>query len=277
MGTGPLTLSTLRFTLRASVVALWVIVGLLLIASLFWWVGLAGRLAIKKYWSAVLVRLCGIRVRSSGQPYLQGPVLFVVNHVSWLDVFVLNLERSTAFVAKSEIRHWPLIGWLAAGADTIFIERASRHAIRAVGQAMQLRFSRGQAVGLFPEGTTSEGFDVLNFYANLFEPARLPGVAIQPIALKYFHHGQRSQFAAFVGEETLIQNLWRVLGSTGVEIETIFLPPIITPGMAAANVPLTADEVELITPDAEPIFEYPPRNILAQMARASIQNVIRER
>jgi 1-acyl-sn-glycerol-3-phosphate acyltransferase len=105
----------------------------------------------------------------------------------------------------------------------------------------------------------------------------LPGVAIQPIALKYFHHGQRSQFAAFVGEETLIQNLWRVLGGTGVEIETIFLPPIITPGMAAANVPLTADEVELITPDAEPIFEYPPRNILAQLARASIQNVIRER
>lgn len=259
-------MSVLRFTFRASLVAIWVIVGLLLIASLFWWVGLAGRLSIKKYWSAVLVRLCGVRVRSSGIPYLKGPVLWAVNHVSWLDVFVLNLERSTAFVAKSEIRHWPLIGWLAAGADTIFIERASRHAVRAVGLAMQKRFARGQAVGLFPEGTTSEGFDVLNFYANLFEPARLPGVAIQPVALKYFHHGQRSQFAAFVGEETLIANLWRVLGATGIEIETVFLPPIIAPDLAPINTPFMP---------AEAIYECPSRNILAQHARASIQNVVR--
>ena len=287
--------------MRASLVALWVLFGLLVIASLFWWVGLAGRLSLKKYWSAVLVRLCGVRVRSSGRPYLQGPVLWVVNHVSWLDIFVLNLERSTAFVAKSEIRHWPLIGWLAAGADTIFIERASRHTIRGVGKAMQLRFSRGQAVGLFPEGTTSEGFDVMNFYANLFEPARLPEVAIQPIALKYFHHGQRSQFAAFVGEETLIANLWRVLGATGVEIETVFLTPITEPHVAAVSTPLTATEVDskircstvkdatfsdatgsspnLLSQkpafDSETKFECPPRNILAQLARASIQNVVR--
>ncbi len=260
-------MSVLRFTFRASLVALWVILGLLIIASLFWWVGLASRLSIKKYWSAVLVRLCGVRIRSSGIPYLKGPVLWVVNHISWLDVFVLNLTRSTAFVAKSEIRHWPLIGWLAAGADTIFIERGSRHTVKAVGQAMQKRFARGQAVGLFPEGTTSEGFDVLNFHANLFEPARLPGVAIQPIALTYFHHGQRSQFAAFVGEETLMANLWRVLGATGVEIETVFLPPIIEPGVVPINAPLTP---------AEAVYDGPSRNVLAQLARTSIQNVVRK-
>lgn len=270
--------------MRASLVALWVLVGLFLIAVFFWWVSLAGRLLIKQYWSAVLVRLCGVRVRSSGQAYKNGPVLWVVNHVSWLDIFVLNLERSTAFVAKSEIRHWPLIGWLAAGADTIFIERASRHAIRAVGQAMRLRFARGQAVGLFPEGTTSEGFDVLNFYANLFEPARLPDVAIQPIALKYFHHGQRSQFAAFVGDETLIENLWRVLGATGVEIEMTFLQPIKEPHAVPVNVPLTALEVESAELneaefgrnfDDTVTFACPTRMELAQVARASIQNVVR--
>lgn len=271
--------------MRASLAAIWVLVGLLLIAGFFWWVGLAGRLLIKQYWSAVLLRLCGVRVRSSGQPYKKGPVLWVVNHVSWLDVFVLNLERSTAFVAKSEIRHWPLIGWLAAGADTIFIERASRHAIRAVGQAMRLRFSRGQAVGLFPEGTTSEGFDVLNFYANLFEPARLPEVAIQPIALKYFHHGQRSQFAAFVGDETLMANLWRVLGATGVEIEITFLQPIKEPHTTPVNEPLSAFEVESVgrtTAQADVAvnnpapFACPSRMVLAQLSRDSIQNVVRE-
>lgn len=264
MGTGYLILSPIRFALRASLVSTWVLIGLLLIAGFFWWVSLPNQLAIKRYWSAVLVKVCGVRVKSSGKPYLHGPVLWVVNHVSWLDIFVLNLERSTAFIAKNEIRKWPFIGWLAAGADTIFIERASRHAVREVGHAMQKRFARGQAVGLFPEGTTSEGFDVLNFYANLFEPARLPEVAIQPVALKYYHRGQRSQFAAFVGDETLIANLWRVLGSTGVEIEVVFLEPITTPVWSSNDAPSDTDSLQ-----------RPTRNVLAQQARASIQNVVR--
>jgi 1-acyl-sn-glycerol-3-phosphate acyltransferase len=180
-----------------------------------------------------------------------GPVLWAVNHVSWLDIFVLNIVRSTAFVAKKEIRHWPVIGWLAAGADTIFIERGFRHAVHRVGMAMKQRFERGQAVGLFPEGTTSEGFDVLAFYANLFEPAREPEVVIQPVALRYYHHGQRSAMPAFVGEESLLQNLWRVLGASGVSVELVFLPPI-----AGAH------------------EDKPPRAELAKLARASIRQTV---
>ena len=216
----------LRFFVRASIALCWVLVGLLLIATTFVWIGLRGRLRTKQWWSKVLLRLCGIRVSQSGQPLLEGPVLWVVNHVSWLDIFVLNCVRATAFVAKSEIKSWPLIGWLAQGADTIFIERASRHAVHKVGEAMQKRFERGQVVGLFPEGTTSQGFSVLPFYANLFEPARKSGAHIQPVALRFYHHGRRSDFAAFVGEQTLLQNMWEVLGGTGVSIEMSFLPVI---------------------------------------------------
>ena len=200
--------------------------GLLLIATTFVWIGLRGRMLTKKWWSFVLLRICGIQVTQSGQPVLNGPVLWVVNHVSWLDIFVLNCVRATAFVAKSEIRSWPLIGWLAHGADTIFIERASRHAVHKVGVAMQARFDRKQVVGLFPEGTTSQGFDVLPFYANLFEPARKSGAVIQPVALRFYHFGRRSDFAAFVGEQTLLQNMWEVLGGTGVSIDMNFLPVI---------------------------------------------------
>ena len=96
----------------------------------------------------------------------------------------------------------------------------------AAGQAMRAQFTRGRVVGLFPEGTTSPGFDVLPFYANLFEPARQGAAAIQPVALRYFHGEGRSDFAAYVGEETLVQNLWRVLGGSGVRIEIAFLPPV---------------------------------------------------
>ncbi len=223
-------MNVLLFALRAPVVAIWVIGGLLTIGLVFPWVGLDGRLGLKRHWSRGLLWLCGVRVHILGEPLTHGPVLWAVNHVSWLDIFVLNVVRATAFVAKQEIRHWPLIGWLAAGADTIFIERGFRHAVHRVGVAMREHFDRGQAVGLFPEGTTSEGFDVLPFYANLFEPARHEDTAIQPVALKYFHRGQRSALAAFVGEESLLDNLWRLLGTTRVSVQLVFLPPVAVAG-----------------------------------------------
>ena len=216
----------LRFLVRACLALVWVIAGLLHIGLLFPLLGLSGRLFSKKYWSAVLLKICGVKVTQLGIPTAEGPVLFVVNHVSWLDIFILNCTRATAFIAKSEIRHWPLIGWLANGADTIFIERASRHAVHQVGESMKTHFAQAQAVGLFPEGTTSTGYTLLPFYANLFEPARKSGAIIQPVVLKYFHHSRRSDFAAFVGEQTLLQNMWCVLGGTGTSIEMIFLPPI---------------------------------------------------
>jgi 1-acyl-sn-glycerol-3-phosphate acyltransferase len=141
---------------------------------------------------------------------------------------------------------------LAAGAGTIFIERASRHAVHKVGLAMQTHFAREQAVGLFPEGTTSSGFDLLPFYANLFEPARKAAVQIQPVALLYFHQGQRSDLAAFVGEQTLLESLWCVLSASGLSIEIHFLPLI-----AQTNQP-----------------DLPTRAELARVSRQSLAEVV---
>ncbi len=222
-------MKVLRFSLRALFVLTWVILGLIVIALLFPLLTHAGRLRTKQYWSVILLWLSGVRVSRSGAPMLNGPVLWVVNHVSWLDIFAVNTVRAVVFIAKSEIRHWPLLGWLASGAGSIFIERASRHAVQKVGREMRDVFELGQVVGLFPEGTTSQGFDLLPFYANLFEPARRANVPIQPVALLFFHQGKRSDFAAFVGEENLLQNLWKVLGGTGVRIEVEFLAPIWVP------------------------------------------------
>lgn len=219
-------LKILRFTMRILLALLWVIAGLLIMALVFPLARRTYRLKVKRWWSGILLVLCGVQVCHSGTPIQAGPVLWVINHVSWLDIFALNQVRAAVFIAKSEIRRWPLLGLLVAGADTIFIERASRHAVQKVGRAMQDKFELGQVVGLFPEGTTSPGYDLLPFYANLLEPARRASVPIQPVALLFFHHGRRSDFAAFVGEENLLQNLWKVLGGTGVRIDIAFLPPI---------------------------------------------------
>ena len=248
-------MSLLRFVCRLTALTIWVVAGLCVILLAHPFIGTEGRGWTKRHWSRLLLVLCGIQTLRTGAPPTTGSVLLVSNHVSWLDIFLLNAARPTVFVAKSEIRRWPLLGWLVAGADTIFIERASRHAVHKAGHAMQERFARGQAVGLFPEGTTSSGYDLLPFYANLFEPARKAEAPIQPIALIFYHQGRRSDFAAFVGEETLAKNLWKVLGGHGIKVEVEFLTPI-------------------WQPDGN---EAPPRSELGHLARQAIQQALTRR
>lgn len=217
-------MSLLRFTLRAVIVVLFIIGGLLSVTLIFPWAGPRVRAAMNRHWSRGLMRVCGVRLRIRGEPRMTGAILWVANHVSWVDIFVLNSVRPTAFIAKSDIRAWPIIGWLVAGAGTVFIERGHRHAIRKVGHQMKARFNHGEAVGLFPEGTTSPGYDVAPFHSSLFEAAISAQVDIQPVALRFFHKGRRSDYVAFVGEQNLVQNLWCLLGTTGVTVELVFLP-----------------------------------------------------
>jgi 1-acyl-sn-glycerol-3-phosphate acyltransferase len=219
-------LKLLRFVLRLFLVVPWILFGLVCVGLVYPLIGHKSRAWLNRRWSRCLMAFCGLRVVLKGEPRLTGPVLMVANHVSWIDIFVLNSARATSFVAKSEIRSWPIIGWLVAGAGTLFIERGQRHAVHAMGESMQARFKQGDAVGLFPEGTTSEGFELLPFHASLFEPARAAAVEIQPVALRFLQHGKRSGYAAFVGEESLVANLWRVLGVTGLAVEVVFLPPL---------------------------------------------------
>lgn len=222
-------MNLLRFIARLCLVVPWISLGLLVIALVYPWLrSVPARAWINRHWSRCLMAMCGVSISREGQVRMDGPVLWVANHVSWIDIFVVNAVRATAFVAKSEIRSWPVAGWLAVGAGTLFIDRSQRHAVHDMGSAIQKCFDRGEAVGLFPEGTTTEGFDLRPFHASLFEPARQAAVDIQPVALRFFHRGERSSFAAFVGEETLVANLWRVLGTTGLSVEVVFLPILST-------------------------------------------------
>jgi len=221
-----MTLRLLRFIPRCAVVILLVLLGLLLVGAVYPFIGTKGRALLNRTWSRCLMRISGVRVLVRGTPRMREAVLLVGNHVSWIDIFVINAVRPTAFVAKSEIRRWPVVGWLVAGAGTLFIQRGQRHAVQTVGAAMQRRFSQGEAVGLFPEGTTTEGYDLLPFHASLFEPARQAGVTIQPLALRFMRNGKRDHYASFTGDESLVANLWRVLGERGLAVEAVFLPPL---------------------------------------------------
>jgi len=218
-------LHTLRFTLRVVPVVAWLLLGLITVVLVFPFAPVRWRSALNRSWSRALMALCGVQIRVLGTPVWHTPVLWVANHVSWIDIFCLNRVRSTAFVAKREIRAWPVIGWLVAGAGTIFIERGSRQALRHVGTQMQQRLRRGEVVGLFPEGTTSAGFEVMPFHASLLEAAIRAQADIQPVALRFYRRGKRSDVAAFTGDQTLVANMWRLLGTTGIRVELEFLAP----------------------------------------------------
>src|SRR3546814_693614 len=129
--------------LRLPFILVWLVSSRLSVATIYPMVSSSMRGSMNNAWSRVLVRLCGVRVDVVGEPRMQGAALWVANHVSWIDIFILAGVRSVFFVAKSEIRAWPVVGWLVAKVGTVFLQRGQRHSLRQVGEEMQQRFQRG--------------------------------------------------------------------------------------------------------------------------------------
>jgi 1-acyl-sn-glycerol-3-phosphate acyltransferase len=172
-----------------------------------------------------VARAAGMRVRVAGTP-LERDVLFLANHLSWLDILVLAGASGTAFVAKAEVAATPVVGWLAGLNDTVFVARSERSAVRGQADALRAALASGQPVALFPEGTTDGGPEILPFRASLlaalFPP--LPGVKVQPVALDY---GAAAHDLAWVGDEAGLANVRKVLSRRGtVPVTLHFLAPV---------------------------------------------------
>lgn len=183
-------------------------------------------------WSARMLACLGITLELRGAPPAPGPLLLVANHISWLDITALHAARYCRFVSKADVRRWPLIGTLAAGAGTLFIERASRRDALRVAQHMAQSLQEGDVLAVFPEGTTSDGIALLPFHANLFQAAIAAGVPVQPVALRFVDQptGQRSLVPCYIGDDTLLGSLWRTLKSSGITAQIIFGEPELARG-----------------------------------------------
>ena len=188
-------------------------------------VDVATRDAIVKRWATALLCDIGIELRVTGVPQA-GAVLFVANHVSWLDIPVLHAsEPRTRFVSKSAVAHWPMVGTLARAGGTLFIERErKRDAMRVVHEvAGALR--QGDAVAVFPEGTTSPGDRILPFHANLLQAAIATASVVQPIVLRYGQPGQPfGRAAQYVDDITLVGSLLKIICARGLVAHVDFLP-----------------------------------------------------
>ena len=164
-------------------------------------------------WSLQFLALWGIHVKVLGQPVVAGPALIVSNHISWLDISVIHAARHCRFVSKSDIRDWPLVGKLATGAGTLYIERSSRKDALRMVKDMADAMKEGDVVAVFPEGTTSDGRDLLPFHANLIQSAIQADAPVQPMSLKFVDAitGETSFAPCYIGDDTLIGSMWRTL------------------------------------------------------------------
>jgi 1-acyl-sn-glycerol-3-phosphate acyltransferase len=182
-----------------------------------------------RQWSRRMLDSLGIALQA--QPAPQWPahqgVLVVINHISWLDILVLNAVHPMQFVAKDDIQRWPLIGRLVAASGTLFIRRRSaRDALRVV-HTMAQALRAGARVAVFPEGTTSSGEAVLPFHGNLLQAALDAQVAVMPVGLGYWQLDghRRSAAVRYIDDDTLLGSIWRTLRHGPVLARVVFGPP----------------------------------------------------
>ncbi len=214
---------------RAVFVVLHLFAGLFEVALFFPFYGKFRRDGSVSRWSSRLLAILNVRPSVHGSPpaIANRATVLVANHVSWLDIQLIHSVWQVRFVAKSEVRRWPLIGWLSARTGTLFIERGKhRHAAR-INQAIHAAFLQGDTVGVFPEGTTTDGRELTRFHASLLQPAVEEGAMVYPVALRYLDEsGNVNVSASYVGDTTLTESLRMIFAQRAILAELIFLPAI---------------------------------------------------
>ncbi len=183
--------------------------GMWIVATRFPKASAEQRHALNRAWSLKMLRLCGMRlvVHNDGARLDRG-ALVVANHISWIDIYVINAWRPTPFVSKAEIRQWPVVGWLAQQLDTVFIQREKRSDAKRIMHELSDRLSAGELMCVFPEGTTSSGLALLPFHANMFQAAVSASAPVQPVCIMYEDaKGRQSTAPAYIDDLTLGDSL----------------------------------------------------------------------
>jgi 1-acyl-sn-glycerol-3-phosphate acyltransferase len=180
-------------------------------------------------WSRLLCWILGVRIAVTGSPN-PGSTLFVANHISWLDIFCIATVCPTHFLAKREVAQWPALGWLSRRVGTAFIDRGGGNGAGEAAAQIIWRLQQGGRMLIFPEGTSTTGESVRKFYPRLFQTGIHAHCPVQAIALRYPGSQGLNAAIPFVGDDSFIAHLWRLLGETSILAELHFHPPLATVG-----------------------------------------------
>ncbi|OUV03625.1 MAG: hypothetical protein CBC42_04030 [Betaproteobacteria bacterium TMED82] len=213
---------------RISILLVWLLIGLLwLIVSQSGKYSSLHKVSIKIFARGVLA-ISGVKLSVRGMiSDLDKPVILVSNHISWLDIFLIHATCAGFFVAKSEIKAWPLIGILVKKAGTIFIDRASRKSLQAAIVEIKEVLQKSGIVVFFPEGTTSDGRKILPFHSGLFSIfIRNKKCQIVPVVIRYTQYSRFCKAPAFIGNMTFLTSVLSILRARDLEAEVFFLEKV---------------------------------------------------
>ncbi len=158
------------------------------------------------------------------------PMLWVSNHVSWTDIPLLGQLLPLSFLSKAEVRSWPLAGWLAHKAGTLFIRRGSGDS-NLLARQLHRHLSAGRHLLIFPEGTTTDGQQVRTFHGRLLTSAIEAYMPVQPVAIRYLRNGETDAIAPFIGDDDLPSHLLRLFAQDRATVQIQLLAPIASLGL----------------------------------------------
>jgi 1-acyl-sn-glycerol-3-phosphate acyltransferase len=200
---------------------------------------------LMQWWSGKLLRILHVAPLVEGTPpHGAGAAMIAANHVSWLDIFVVSSAYPARFIAKSEIRDWPFVGWIVERAGTLFVRRGGgRRDLARITERAHAALAEGDCVGLFPEGTTTEGDKLLKFHGALFESATANGARVFPVAIRYEHEdGTLCRAASFAGEISFMQSLGLIVRQRRIVARIGFCEPIDAAGIGRREVARLAED-----------------------------------
>lgn len=239
-------MSRLRVYARVARVLLVVALGLsmALVFGLFERLGVANSMLRRQRWSRFfmkrLSRALPFRVTVHGQ-LPQQPMLWVSNHVSWTDIPLLGMLTPLSFLSKAEVRTWPVAGWLAAKAGSLFIRRGAGDS-QLIRKQMSRHLQQQHPLLMFPEGTTTDGRSLRTFHGRLLSAAIDANVALQPVAIRYLRDGQLDPLAPFIGDDDLLSHLMRLFANDQGEVHIHLLKPITCHGQERAALAFAAQQ-----------------------------------
>jgi lyso-ornithine lipid O-acyltransferase len=209
-----------------------VALGLALIVCLFrsWWSRLTGPDTVERRarWNhscaRMVIAIFGIRLKVTGKPPERG--LLVSNHLSYLEVLIYGAALPCCLVSKAEISRWPFFGALARAGGTLFVDRGSRASAIAVTEQIAERLKGTVPVLFFPEGTSTDGSQLLRFHSRLFTPAVEAGIPVTAASIRYVAgDGAPEQDLCWYGDMAFLPHLWKTLGAAPFSAEVHFGEP----------------------------------------------------
>jgi 1-acyl-sn-glycerol-3-phosphate acyltransferase len=189
-------------------------------------------------WSGALLDLLNIRAIVHGDIPPRGltNTMFVANHISWIDIHALNSIHTTRFVAKSEIKQWPVFGWFAAKVNTLFVDREKRHEAGKVVNSARQALQAGDCICFFPEGTTTDGTEIRPFKGSLLQAAIDAKSQVWPFEIHYPNAENRANTEmAYWGEMSLIESMRLIIKQRSPVVVLEFASPINAAGYERRN------------------------------------------